>query len=205
MGEEILFSIPIYALNEDELDKKYKISLNKFLTKGADNPDPENEKIMRFQQIHKNQMIYKNYIVGFVDIVKYQGEIRFVKYLTSTTKFIYTQKERDEFLDLLNNNMLDKEDASYIWAKYHSTEEIPYRMPYGTEKKHYMDKNMVLGLRIFNFQDKSNDEILKEIEDDLYWVLQEIKEFYKDKVYIDMSNFNMLKNYLDFYSLLNKN
>lgn len=205
MEEEILFSIPIYALNEEELDKQYKMSLNKFLSKAESNLEPEDEKIMRFQTIHKNQTVYKNYIIGFVDIVKYKGEIRFVKYLTSTTKSIYTQKERDEFLDLLINSMLDKEDTSYIWAKYHSTEEIPYRMSYGTEKKHYMCEIMVPGLRIFDFQNRDNSDILEDIEEDLKWVLQEVKDFYKDKVYIDMNNFNLLKKYVDFHALLNKN
>ena len=203
MEEEILFSIPIYALNEEELDNQYKMSLNKFLSKAESNLEPENEKIMRFQTIHKNQTVYKNYIIGFIDIVKYQGEIRFVKYLTSTTKSIYTQKERNEFLDLLSNNMLDKEDESCIWAKFHSTEEIPYRMSYGTEKKHYMCQILVPGLRIFDFKD--NNELLEEIEEHLDWVLQEVKDFYKDKVYVDMNNFNLLKKHVDIHAILNKN
>lgn len=202
MGE-ILFSIPIYALNEQELDKQYETSLNKFLSKAKDNLEAENEKIMRFQTIHKNQMVHKNYIVGFIDIVKHKGEIRFVKYITSTTKYVYTKKEREEFLDSLINNKPNKEDASYIWAKKNSTTEIPYIMRYGTEKKHYMCEIMVPGLRIFDFQNKDNNDILEEIEEDLEWVLQEVKDFYKGKVYIDMNNFNSIKKHLNFHTLLN--
>ena len=197
-----LFSIPIYAFSEEVLYQQYEKQLQKFLQNSKCNLETEQFNIDRFQEMHRNQLVYKNYIIGFIDMQYDKGDIIFQKYLMMSRKNICSLKERDELLDKLKKKSLSKSEKDMIWAQYNAEEEFPYKMHYGTEKKHYMKCENISEPRICNLANKSNEEILVEIEYELNTTLKDIQLSYGKSIYFDLNNYNSIKRYVDFRSII---
>ena len=200
---KILFSIPIYAFSEDVLYQQYEKQLQKFLQNSKANFETEQSKINRFQEMHRNHLIYKNYIIGFLDIQYDKGDITFHKYLMVTRKNICSLKERNELIDKLNNKNLSISEKDMIWAQYNTKKDILYRMHYGSEKKHYMKYENISGFHICGLTSKSNAEILEEIEHDLNAIIKDIQLSYGKSIYFDLNNYNSIKRYVDFGLIVN--
>lgn len=201
---EILFSIPIYAFSEDILHTNYQKYLNRSI-QHVNNGDTELQKRIHFNLNHKKQLIYKNYIIGFLDVVYDKGDITFDRYLMTTDKSMYTNKERKKMFLQLESESLPIEDRDLLWYNWQATKKVLYRMNYGTNKKHYMENEKISGFHIYNLSKKSNSEILLELEEDINSIVNDTKQIYGNTLYFDFSNFNFIKKYIDFNHLFNDN
>lgn len=201
---KILFSIPIYAFSEDVLHENYQKCLNGSI-QHVNNGDTELQKQIHFNLNHKDQLIHKNYIIGFLEVVYAHGDITFDRYLMTSDKSMYTNKEKRKMLLQLEAKSLSKEECDLLWYKWHATKKVLYRMKYGTNKKHYMGYEKISGFHIYNLSEKSNSEILLELEEDINSIVNDTRQIYGNTLYFDFSNFNFIKKCIDFNHLFNDN
>lgn len=195
MNKKILFSIPFYGETEEEYFNKMLIERKKRLPNV-----PEEERRLLYPQFFPNDYVWKNRILGYIDVVYCNGEIFYILYNMYSEKYL-NKNDLTECIDKLKLQNLSEEDRRMKENAYGGPQSfIQYKMPYYTTKKHYMSETRVQGLKFFVTKEMTNLDIANEIKEDIEIIIKnELKG-----LYIDLNQFLNLFDVIDYSKVFSK-